>query len=195
MYDYLEGILQETDPIRAVVDIQGIGYKLSIPPNVHGKLCLSLQQKVKLFVSYIVREDAHLLYGFLEKEQRTLFETIINVSGIGPKIGLALIGHLDLPNFHHAIANGNSTQIQKVPGIGKKTAERLIMELKDKMPHLHASTQLTTIEDSMVVDAIAALTNLGYGPLKAQATVQKIMQNNPPKHVSALITEALQAIR
>jgi Holliday junction DNA helicase RuvA len=155
-------------------------------------------QKVTLFLTQVVREDAHTLYGFLERGARDLFETLITVSGIGPKTALTLIGHVDLATFHHAIISNDTRLLSKIPGIGKKTAERLVIEMRDKLKSLSKKgpAQSTTIPgiDSMVADAISALLNLGYNPATAQKAVQSAKAEREDVDLSSLIGLALKKI-
>ena len=132
MFEYIFGILKEKQPQKAVIDTQGIGYKILIPLNTYTKLP-NIDSPTTLYISHIVREDSQTLYGFFEKKDRDLFETLLQVSGIGPKTGIGIIGHMDSEQLQQAIASSNISVLSKLPGIGKKTAERLVLEMKDKM--------------------------------------------------------------
>jgi len=142
---------------------------------------------------FIVREDSNTLFGFLTQDSRDLFEKLITVSGIGPKSGLALIGHLDLADFHSAIASSNVRLISKTPGIGKKTAERLIIEMKDRVPNKNISSPITNMHgNTLLSDAVGALIHLGYSPIHSQRAVQKaIDENNQEKDLGTLISLSL----
>jgi Holliday junction DNA helicase RuvA len=119
MIEYIKGNLAESSPQYAVLETQGIGYKLLIPLNNYAKLPQQ-GKEVKLYVSTVIREDAHKSYGFLHRTERDFFEKLIDVSGIGPKTGLTLIGHMDLSDLQLAISQSNVTLLSKVPGIGKR---------------------------------------------------------------------------
>lgn len=188
MFDYIKGQLVFKDPSKATIDVNGIGYTISISLNTYSHLP-ETEKEVTLFTSFIVREDAQILYGFLTREERAFFEKVITVSGIGPKIGLALIGHVDTTTLQEAIHANNDALICKVPGIGKKTAQRLIIELKDKLP----AVSTTTTGSHLLSDAVQALINLGYHPIHAQKAVQLVMKKDI-QDLSKIITEALQVI-
>src|SRR5258708_4277677 len=123
MYESIQGILKEKEPIKAVVEAGGIGYRLAIPLSTYTRLP-ACETPLKLYLSQVVREDAHTLYAFLLKEERDLFEVLITLSGIGPKTALAIIGHMEMGAFQRAIASADTRLLSKIPGIGKKTAER-----------------------------------------------------------------------
>src|SRR5580700_10493771 len=128
MFEYIKGILARSSLTQVTLDVQGIGYRLQIPFNHFAKLP-ALGTETLLYVSCVIREDSHKLYGFLTEHERDLFEHLIDISGIGPKTALALIGHMELQQLQTAIQQGNITAVCKIPGIGKKTAERLIVEM------------------------------------------------------------------
>ncbi len=193
MYEYLNGILKEKLPESVVIDVNGIGYKCFVPLSSFSQLP-ELEKPILLYISFIVREDMQVFYGFLSKQERDLYIMLLGVSGIGPKSALALIGHLDLPALQVAVYEEKASIISKVPGIGKKTASRLIMELKDKIPHLEKmkiDANLDSI-DRLALDAICALVNLGYNHLQAKKAVQKIRKDHD--HLNTLIPGALQVI-
>jgi Holliday junction DNA helicase RuvA len=194
MIEYIEGELVEAAPGFAVIATQGIGYKLFIPLNNYSKLP---QQKktLRLYVSTVIREDAHKSYGFISQIERDYFERLIEVSGIGPKTALALIGHMELADLQLAITQSNVTLISKVPGIGKKTAERLIVELKDKTAKLQGSQSAASLGGKdLFSDALSALVNLGYQPLIAQKAVKKaIAEQGSDPDLASVITLALRS--
>ena len=194
MYEAIRGKLTEKEPLKAIVETGGISYRLSIPLSTYTRLP-ALDSEVSLFLSHIVWEDAHTLYAFLSREERDLFETLINISGIGPKTGAAIIGHMEIGAFHRAIAAADTRILSKLPGIGKKTAERLVIEMRDKVKgkgkdlplHLRASS------GDLASDAVSALLNLGYNPLDAQKAVQGALKEEETD-LGRLITAALQRI-
>ena len=170
-------------PQKAVLDNQGLGYLLFIPLSVFHRLP-QIGQSLCLFVSTIIREDSAKSYGFLNESERNLFEKLIGTSGIGPKTALSLIGHLPEDELLSAIHTGNVTQLLRVPGIGKKTAERLIVEMRGTLPS--APTPLAQ-------DAISALMNLGYSATEAQKSITKALSaKEAPATLSLLITHALK---
>ena len=129
MYAYIKGTLVETAPTKVIVESLGIGYQLLIPLSSSSTLP-QIGQKVFLHTVFIVREDAHTLYGFITKEEKNIFELLIGVSGIGPKTALSIVGHLDFMNFHKAIQDANPFLLSKIPGIGKKLANEIKEVLK-----------------------------------------------------------------
>lgn len=195
MFEYIKGKLIEVDTQRAIIDVNGIGYKVFIPASIYTDILN--KDNIILYTSYIVKEESQTLYGFLTKLQKNIFEMLITVSGIGAKTAVLLLSHLEIDNLHIAIENADIRLISKVPGIGKKTAERLILELRDKFktlnqkyignPHLNKKATIAS-------DAIAALMNLGYNPIKAQKAVNSAIQDSDEIDLSSLITKALRSI-
>jgi len=194
MYEFIHGTLVEKQPTFAIVETGGIGYKLWITVQTFSSLPFE-QKKVLLYTSFIVREESQTLYGFLSKEEKTVFELLLTISGIGPKSALALIGHLSISSLELAIQTNNSKLIAKAPGIGKKTAERLIIDLKDKFQKITFNDQSKQPSYDLMSDAINALMNLGYNPQVAQKTVkQSLDENDAISDLGELITAALKRI-
>lgn len=190
MYSYIKGRLTELHPTHAVVETTGIGFHIFIPLTTYSTLSGDLEQEIQLHLAYVVREDAHILYGFIEPSERDLFNRVRDVSGIGPKTALSLIGHMDSQTLEWAIAKQDDSTISKVPGIGKKTAQRLIVELQGKL-----TPTLPKTPNAMSHDATSALIQLGYSLDKSQKAVAhalKNMQDHPD--LSTLITSALQYV-
>ena len=200
MFEYIKGKLTEANPSRAVIETNGIGYSLLIPLNNFSKLP-AIGAETMLYASFVVREDSQKLFGFLMREQRDLFESLIEVSGIGPKTGLCLVGHMDIPELQAAIAQNQIALICKIPGIGKKTAERLIVEMRDKIKKVTGKAsglyplEAADGETGVVSDAISALVNLGYNSSQAQKAIKNALtkiQGEP--ELAKLITSALRNI-
>jgi len=194
MIEYIKGTLTDSSPSHAVLETHGIGYKVSIPLSNYSKLPQQGKEMV-LYVSTVIREDAHKSYGFTTRIERDFFEKLIDVSGIGPKTALALIGHMELSDLQFAIAQSNITLLSKVPGIGKKTAERLVVELKDKTAKIsEIALSVPTGKKDLFSDALGALINLGYHPLQAQKAVKQILaESEKEPDLASLITSALRA--
>lgn len=186
MYEYIKGTLIEATPQFAIIDVQGVGYKINIPLNLFQKLPQE-QNDVLLFTYFVVRENDQALYGFLTRHERELFCRFIAVSGIGPKTALAMLGHSNHVDIISSIRQNNVSALCKIPGIGKKTAERLILEIKDKLPidSLPSSNQI-------IYDAMNALTNLGYSQTIAEKAIKEITKDKEPKDLALLITQALK---
>jgi len=182
MYDFFRGTLIESSPSRAIVEVHGIGYHLSIPANLLPHLPKS-GEEVLLYVSFIVRELSQSLYGFGTAQERDLFEVLINVSGIGPKTGIAMVGTLSFNALIDAITTKDMATICRVPGIGKKTAEKLIIEVHDKLPRMFDLTGRSDIRSQAgdagpesahtLRDAMSALINLGYNQSEAEKAILK----------------------
>jgi len=190
MYEFLRGILVEKNPNYVVLDVANVGYKLLIPHGLYSNLCPTNEETV-LYTTFIVKEDSHTLYGFPSKEEKNLFETLITVSGVGPKLALTIVGYLDQSEFQSAILSNNSLVLSKIPGIGKKTAERLILEMKDKIKNL---LPVGFKENSLNLDCINALINLGYNPLKAQRAVKQVLEGEEHTEIGIIITKALKIL-
>ncbi len=196
MYEAIRGYLREKEPLKAVVETNGISYRLSIPLSTYAKLP-ALDSSVHLFLSHIVREDAHTLYAFFERQERNFFEMLLNLSGIGPKTASGIVGHMDFSTFQRAVCASDAATLGKLPGIGKKTAERIIVELRDKLEKqgvLGEKSPLFRGNDS-VLDAVSALVNLGYTTINAQKAVEKAMQQTPDlQDLGKIITAALRCL-
>jgi Holliday junction DNA helicase RuvA len=201
MYEYIKGTLTEATPSMAVVEAQGVGFSLLIPFNNFSKLS-ALGSSILFYTSFVVRQDSQKLFGFLTRHERDLFESLIEVSGIGPKIALCLVGHMQIHDLQAAISQGKTQVICKIPGIGKKTAERLIVEMRDKinkvtgtLSPLHQFQDLCGTEESVVADAISALVNLGYNSAQAQKAMKAALAKNQGEpELAKLITAALRSI-
>ena len=182
MISYLEGILCEANFTNVVIDVGGIGYFVSVPLLVSEKLPL-IGGKIKLYTHAVYREDAHTLYGFLTREERDFFNMIIShVSGVGPKTALNIMSRMSLDVLMQAIADRNITLLSKCQGLGKKTAEKLILELSDKVVgksaiKKHSVENLCICSsNSSISDAVSALVSLGYRTNDADRAVQKAVE-------------------
>jgi Holliday junction DNA helicase RuvA len=196
MYDYIKGTLVEIDTLYAVIDAGGIGYKCLVPANTMSR-SITLGKEICLYVTLVVRENFQGLYGFLEKSERACFEMLILISGVGPKTALSLLGHLNCSELNFAIEGQNINSLSKVPGIGKKTAERLIVELKGKLGKFaYQDSPKTLTPTQKINDALGALMNLGYTQSAAQSAVKKVLDKLPEDcDLSTLITAALKVYK
>lgn len=196
MFEYIKGTLIEADPLRAIIDVNGIGYKINIPSSHYSEL-LHMKGEITLYTKLVVKEDSHTLYGFLTKIHKDLFELVTTVSGIGAKTGLLLLGYLDIENLYAAISNADVRLISKVPGIGKKTSERLILELRDKLKIIDkkGGSILQSNKSSVTSDAINTLMNLGYSSILSQKAVKTALNDfEKEPDLSKLISASLQKI-
>jgi holliday junction DNA helicase RuvA len=196
MIGRIQGTLLQKEPPMLLVDTGGIAYEISAPMTTFYNLP-DIGNKVTLFTHLVVRDDAHLLYGFSSESVRTLFRILLKVSGIGPRVALALLSGLSESEFIHCIAEENIGRITQVPGIGRKTAERLIVELRDKIDLQSApATSATRGDDGFVPDAVSeavsALVSLGYKPNEANRAIRNISTSG--KSSEDIIRQALQAM-
>lgn len=195
MFEYFRGKLVYATPTKAVIDVGGVGYAIQISPKTFQKLP-QIGEETFLYVAPIIREDDHTLCGFLAIEEKNLFHQLTSVSGIGPKTAVGILGHVDVADFQLAVLQGNVALLSKIPGVGKKTAERLVMELKDKFHGGVASANNSTIsltKGAAASDAVSVLINLGYHPLEAQKKVKKTQDtHNTELSLSELITKSLR---
>ncbi len=199
----IEGVLEKSTPLTAVINVQGISYGLSIPVTTASKLP-GIGKKVKLHTHIVYREDSQTLHGFSTEEERDFFILVIDkVSGVGPKVAISIMSKLSLEALSQAIAEGNVALLAKTPGIGKKTAERIVVELKDKLGNLFSpkspasnlpSAGEASSPDALTVeaDAILALSALGYRQAEAKRAVEKaISQAGPQASTEEVIKIAL----
>ena len=176
MITFLEGILVEKDPTRVVVNVQGVGYEVFIPLSSYDRLPLP-DAPLRILTYDHVREDIHALYGFMTGEERRLFLMLINVSGIGPRLALTALGGLSVRDLKAAVAQGDIKRLSSISGIGKKTAERMVVELRDKISAGEALEAVagTGEPDVRLRDAILALISLGYKQAEAQKRVRDVL--------------------
>ncbi len=200
MFAYIKGALAESKTTYVVVEAGGIGYKIFIPVSAFGRLS-HVGSEVVLYTSFVVREQAQTLYGFSFVQERDFFEALLGVTGIGPKIALALLGHLSLMELQRAISQDDIAALCRVPGIGKKGAERLIIEMRDKVscaglfPGDLAVHSLSDPQAQSVNDAMSALINLGYNQMTAQKAIKKTLKDIPEGiDVAELISYALKHV-
>lgn len=182
MIAYIKGNLISAAQTYVIVEANGIGYQIFIPLSTNGRLP---NEKSEIFfhISFVIRENSQSLYGFLTNQEKEIFEALMNITGIGPKLALAIVGHLSVQNLQEAIFQQDLSMLTKVPGIGKKTAERLILELKDKFASIFShspldyAVSLPSDPKSLIIkDAMSALVNLGYNQIIAQKAIKKTLQ-------------------
>ncbi len=196
MIGWLSGqIVDKHQPGKLVVDVNGVGYDVETSLNTFFQID-NQNKAVGLHIHTVVREDALLLYGFLEKEERALFRALIKVNGVGPKLAMTILSSISPNEFIQCIQQENSALLTKLPGIGKKTAERLVVEMRDSMKQFGSvSSDFNTKSASKIRsqdEAISALEALGYKPQEATKAVNKI--DDGIKSCEQLIREALQIL-
>jgi Holliday junction DNA helicase RuvA len=198
MIAHLRGILAAKAVERVVVDVHGVGYHALIPLSTY-YILPNLDEPVTLLTTMHVREDAIRLYGFATEAERMLFELLVGVSTIGPRLALNMLSSLDAADLRQAIAHGEVAKLQAIPGIGRKTAERVVLELQEKVAlvvmtstGLHSATPMSAA-DQLAGDVISALLNLGYRRGEAERAVQAVRaQDNGMETVEAWLKDALQ---
>src|SRR5580765_6853856 len=198
MITFLDGKLVSALPTQATVDVNGVGYEVFIPLSSYDKLP-AVGQPIRILTHFAVREDAHVLYGFMTAPERDLFRLLVNnVSGIGPKLALA---GLSVNNFKAAVVNSDVASLSKISGLGKKTAERIVLELKDKLGVAAAweaasATHAPTPEQEQANEAVLGLIALGYKQVDAHKAVHDLQQKGEGQGKSAedLVKLALKRI-
>ena len=202
MIGRLKGIVLEKQAPYLLLEVGGVGYELATSMQTFYHLPDS-NQEVTLYTHLVVREDAHTLYGFSHSDERTLFRHLIKVNGIGPKVALSILSSVEVNTFIRCIELNDSAQLIKIPGIGKKTAERLLIEMRDKLsswqnnvitPVSLGISLPTALNYSPKEDAIHALEALGYKPQEAIRIINKITQAQPDLTSEQLIRLALQGM-
>jgi Holliday junction DNA helicase RuvA len=194
---YLEGRLIEKNPTQLILDVQGVGYCVNIPVSTYEKIG-EPGSKVKIITYQYVREDCLQLYGFFTPEEKWLFETLISVNGVGPKTGLGILSFISVDDFHRAIMEEEVDFLSNIPGIGKKTAQRLVVELKEKLGKLDLKKEPKVkskdqVEIQIIHEAILALISLGYNRYQAKKIIEKGKEGIEDKlSVEELIKRALR---
>lgn len=199
MITFLDGKLTTALPTQAIVEVNGVGYEVFIPLSSYDKLP-PVGQAIRILTHLVVREDAHVLYGFMTPPERDLFRLLVNnVSGIGPKLALAVLSGMSVTNFKSAVVNSDVATLSKISGLGKKTAERIVLELKDKVGVAAAweaasAMHAPTPELERANEAVLALIALGYKQVEAHRVVRELQQKEGEKSPEELVKLALKQI-
>lgn len=193
MLEYIAGELVESTPTFLVVDVNGLGYLLHVSLTTYS--ALQGKQRVKLYVHEVIREDVHLLYGFAEKTEREMFLLLISVSGVGAAIARMMLSSMSVPEIQQAVATANSNALKKVKGVGAKTAERICVDLKDKVS-VGAAAQTFGLQSNTQTEneAISALLMLGFVKAPVEKVVRKILEAAPNLPVEQVIKQALKML-
>ena len=193
MIYYLKGVVQELTPTYAVVEVGGVGYYVSVSLNTSQKL--QQGRECILYTQQIIREDAHLLFGFYEKAEKEMFNLLISVNGVGAVSAMILLSSLDLAEISRAILSGNSGVLQKVKGIGAKTAERIIIDLRDKVQKFEFVEGETPLMDNKVKEeALSALEVLGIPRKTSEKIMDKVLKQAPETSTEELVKQVLKNI-
>ncbi len=190
MIGRLSGTLLEKSPPQILLDVQGVGYEVDVPMSTFYNLP-ALNEKVVLLTEFIVREDAHLLFGFLTQEERIAFRQLLKISGVGPKLALSVLSGLSMSDLALAVANKDVTPLTKIPGVGKKTAERLLLELQGKFVASASGAVPSVAMESAGNDIVNALLALGYKDKEADWAAKQLPKDTD---VSDGIRQALKLL-
>ena len=197
MIALLRGVLLEKHPNQAIVETGGVGYDVTVPVSTFTHLP-DPGTEVRLRIHTHVREDALALYGFLTQDEKALFEKLIGVSGIGPTAAVKILSGLAAPDLIHSIQRGEVDKLVRIPGVGKKTAERLVLELRDKLPAVSGETPTAPAQDALSAveqDVLSALLNLGCARPQAENAVRKAKAAGSPQDFEPLFRKALESVR
>ncbi|GBU06987.1 component of RuvABC resolvasome regulatory subunit [Bacteroidales bacterium] len=193
MLDYIKGQLIEINPTSAVIEVGGLGYICHISINTY--TAIGEKKDVKLHVYESIREDAHILYGFIDKRERALFLLLISVSGVGANTARVMLSSLNCNELEQIIASENSNALKAVKGIGTKTAERIIIDLKDKIKttgNINIAIHVEPSQDAK--ESVSALVMLGFNQIASQKTVDKIVKDKAHLRVEEIIKLALKML-
>ena len=200
MIEYIKGELTELTPALATVEAAGVGYGLSISLNTFS--AIQGKKEVKLYVYEAIREDAYVLYGFVNKKEREMFELLITVNGVGTNTARMMLSGMSVSELCSAISTGNARLIQSIKGIGKMTAQRIIVDLRDKIVALGIAEEIpaggsvqTPVNNQVKDEAVSALTMLGFAPAPSQKVVLQILQEQPDAPVETVVKLALKQIK
>ena len=194
MIGYLTGKIISKKPTQIMLDVNGVGYIVNISVNTFEKLP-EKDAAVSLFTYLSVKEDSMDLYGFSSLPEKEIFQLLISVSGVGPKLGQSILSGIQIDDLYDAIQSGNIQRMIAIPGVGRKTAERLILELRDKLEKVEISGG--SIPDSSMKiknDAVTALVNLGYNQKTAEKAIRKILDENKSVSIEDLVKESLKIL-
>lgn len=191
MIAHIEGKLVEKTPTEVVIDCGGVGYHINI--TLHTYSLLPDSEKVKLFTYLQIKEDAHSLFGFVEKSEREIFKLLLSVSGIGASIARTMLSSMNPKQIIHAISVSDVVSIQSIKGIGAKTAQRVILDLKEKVLKLYNLDEVSMVQNNTnKVEALSALEVLGFNTKLAEKAIEKILRENPEAGLETIIKQALK---
>jgi len=194
MYEHLRGTLVERGPAHAVIDVSGVGYVVSIPLSTFEQLPPA-GKPAQFFVTLVVREDSHRLYGFATRDERTFFLRLQAVSGVGPAVALGIVSSMSWGAFRAAVLAGDAASLRRIRGIGKRLSERLVVELKDKLGASDDVPAAAGPADSAARDAQMALERLGFAPDASSAALSAVRADDPEAHdAGELVRRALKRL-
>jgi len=193
MYEFIRGTIVNLNPASIVVEAGGVGYFVNISLNTYSKL--NGQKETLLLIHQVVREDAHILYGFADKSERDLFRNLISVNGVGASTAIMMLSSLNTDEIVAAVTTENVTILKGVKGIGAKTAQRIIIDLKDKLGKIAESSQILLSPDNTIRnESLSALVMLGFAKKDAEKVVSKLLQEQPEATLESVIKKALKRL-
>lgn len=193
MYEFIRGTIAALNPASVVVETAGVGYFVNISLNTYSKI--NGQKEASLFIHQIVREDAHILYGFAEQREREIFRNLISVNGVGANTAIMMLSSLNPDELSAAVTSGNADVLKAVKGIGSKTAQRIIIDLKDKFGKISETGQiLISTDNTTQKESLSALVMLGFAKKDAEKVVSKIIREDPDATVENVIKRALKRL-
>ena len=195
MISYVRGILDYKEPNRVIVDVNGMGYEVFVPLSTYQKLP-AVGSQVKLNTHHHLREDAMDLYGFVSSEEKEVFELVLSISGVGTKVALSILSFISVDEFRRAVAQGDMKTLTKIPGIGKKSAERMVLELRDKIGDIRIDERMMKLlEAESTNDAVSALLTLGASQSAAKYAVYRAERLlGEEAKIEELISQALKLL-
>lgn len=199
MIAHLKGRLLHKSPVSLVVDVQGVGYEVFIPLTAYYQLP-ECGATIALFIHTHLREESLKLFGFLNAEEKQMFELLIRISKVGPKIALAILSGMTAQDLTQAVFNNDISTLNTIPGVGRKTAERLALELKDKLSEMNLQPQTTAAAtgsasgNGLRDDAVSALVNLGYKKAQAEQALRKVWRDEARPSLEELIRDSLNCL-
>jgi len=191
MYEYIKGIIKELTPTFIIIENNGIGYFIHISLNSYAQF--NGNNEACVFIQEIIREDAHLLFGFFDKKERDIFNHLISVSGVGANTARVMLSSLSPDEIQRAIMQNNVALLKSIKGIGAKTAERIIIDLRDKIAKIAEPGEIISVlGNTLQQEALSALVMLGFPKAKVEKVIQDIIKNEPSVTVEGLVKESLK---
>ncbi|MCR4416242.1 MAG: Holliday junction branch migration protein RuvA [Ignavibacteria bacterium] len=198
MFNYLSGKLIKKNPTNVILDVNGVGYQINISLNTFEKLP-EVESDIRIFTVLIPREDSIQLYGFFDEDEKQMFEQLLSISGIGPKVAQSILSGISPDELRNHIIQGNTLALTNIPGVGKKTAERMIVELRDKLTKISPPERIISKDaEEIRIQAYQALITLGYQKQHAEKAIRlalnEINSNNEELNIENLIKKALKEL-
>lgn len=194
MIGFLSGKIISKKPTQILLDVQGVGYVINISLNTF-ELLPDEGEQTRLYTYLSVREDSLTLFGFSAQPEKQMFELLITINGIGPKLAQSILSGIQIDELRYALRSGNVTRLVAIPGVGKKTAERMVLDLRDKVDSISDEKDIAGASFKVKDDAVAALTTLGFSQKTVEKIIRDVLASQPDISLEDLIKEALNALR